>query len=186
MELNFIFIFSCIYFYFPVAMANIGANLGKFIPIFKALKYPIDFGLSIKGSRVIGDHKNVGGFLFGILFGSLFGYLKTIYLDQIIPDQYVLFSIDQQTNIFLYIMMSTAALMGDIIKSIFKRILNRPPHSPWIPFDEIDHSLASLIVASFIIPIDINSSLTIIIVFVFLHLLANILGYFLKIKKVPY
>ncbi len=95
------FVIACIYFYLPAAMANIGANLGKFIPIFRDLKQPIDFGLKIDGVRIIGDHKNIGGFLFGVVFGTFWGIIKTIYVDQLMG-KYLLIDHDVDKLIWLY------------------------------------------------------------------------------------
>ncbi len=186
MEVVGIYLFACFYFYLPAAMANIGANIAKFIPLFKSIKKPIDFGLKINGNRIIGDHKNLGGFLFGTLFGFGFGIFKTIYLDKLISDQYLLVQIDEKTSILLYLIMSFFALFGDVFKSILKRTLNRDPHSPWIPFDEMDHSVFAMLAASSIVSISLKDVLTVVMMFIVLHLASNVIGYLLKIKNVPY
>jgi CDP-2,3-bis-(O-geranylgeranyl)-sn-glycerol synthase len=82
--------------------------------------------------------------------------------------------------------MSFAALSGDLIKSVFKRLFNMPPHTPWIPFDEIDHSLASMLIAKILFPIPWSVFIFIICIFLVLHLITNVVGYLLKIKEVPY
>ncbi|MBI5448798.1 CDP-archaeol synthase [Candidatus Gottesmanbacteria bacterium] len=179
------FIIACIYFYLPAAMANIGANLGKFIPWFRNRKQPIDFGMTIYGVRVVGDHKNIGSFLFGVIFGSLFGMLKTLVFDRSM-EPYLLLHESAVSLILLYVFMSVAALCGDIIKSIIKRLCHVSPHAPFIPFDEIDHSLTSMLVAKLFFPIPWSAVVLIVCVFLFFHLVANVIGYRLKIKDVPY
>lgn len=179
------FVLSCIYFYLPVALANIGAVISKFIPLFKDIIVPIDFKKSIKGVRIIGDHKTIGGFIFGVLFGTLAGVIKYTLLDKYFHD-YHLLNLTFVENTLLYFILSFSALTGDVIKSIAKRFFNIAPHKAWIPFDEIDHSVLSMLVAVPFYGLSLGSAFTIIVVFFFLHFVSNIIGYLLNIKSVPY
>lgn len=178
-------IITCFYFYLPAALANIGANMGSFIPIFKDIKIPIDFGKSLYGERIVGEHKVFGSLIFGIVLGSLVGFLKYMFLDQYMK-QYLLLDLNMAENMALYFLMSVFALLGDIIKSVFKRLLRIAPHKAWIPFDEIDHSVASLSVASIFFPIPLGVIITTVTLYFFLHVASNIVGYKLNLKKVPY
>jgi len=179
------FILACIYFYAPAALANVGAVIGRFIPIFNRIKTPIDLGIRYKGQRLVGDHKVYGSFLFGIVFGSVVGFLKYTVIDPHFSS-YLILHLSLQQTMVLYSLMSAFALIGDLIKSILKRLLNIEPHKAWVPFDEIDHSVTSLFVASLFFPIPFKVSFTIVFVYFFLHVSANIIGYKLRIKKVPY
>ncbi len=178
-------IFTYIYFYLPGAMANIGANIGRFIPGFREMTMPVDIGMKLNGIRLIGDHKNVGSFIFGVLFGTNIGIFKTIYLDQFFSGS-LLLQLSVAQNIFMYTLISLGALTGDLIKSIIKRQLKRPEHTMWIPFDEIDHTTASLLLAKIFFPIAWMDILGIIVIIFFLHLATNVLGYQIKVKEVPY
>jgi len=179
------FIFSSAYFYLPAALANMGAVFSRAVPVFNSFNLPIDLGKKIKGKRLIGDHKTFGGYIFGVLLGTLAGFVKFIFFDGLLRD-YLLFDLGLEKTIFLYFIMSNGALLGDLIKSIFKRLFNIPPHSAWIPFDEIDHSVVSMLLASFIIPLDVKIFFTVVVVYFFIHLISNFVGYWLKLKKVPY
>lgn len=179
------FFITCLYFYFPVSLANVGANLGRLVPILKDIKQPIDFGKKIRGTRIIGDHKNFGGFIAGVLFGTLWGIVKTLLMDPYMG-KYILINENKITLIFLYFLMSVAALCGDLVKSVAKRVFNRPPHTPWIPFDEIDHTLVSMLVVKLIFPISWGTFVAVIIIYFFIHMMTNLVGYLLKLKDVPY
>ncbi len=178
-------IFTYIYFYLPGAMANIGANIGRFIPGFKDLITPVDMGMKLNGIRLVGDHKKIGSFIFGVLFGTLVGILKTLYLDRYLPG-FLLLHLDITQNILMYSLISLGALSGDLVKSFIKRQLKRPEHSPWIPFDEIDHTTLSLLLAKIFFPIAWVDILGIIVLIFFLHLATNVIGYLIKVKEVPY
>lgn len=179
------FLISCVYFYLPSAIANIGAVISRFIPFFNTIKKPVDFGKSINGIRVVGDHKTVGGFLFGVLFGTLAGIIKYLVFDKYMQD-YQLLKLDFVENTALYLLMSFSALTGDILKSVAKRLFNIEPHKAWIPFDEIDHSTLSMTMAMIFYGISVQAVFTVIFVFFFLHIISNLIGYALKIKSVPY
>lgn len=179
------YIITCIYFYLPAALANIGANIGKFIPIFRDIKIPLDLGIKINGERMVGEHKLVGSFLFGVIFGTIAGQLKYILVDPLMRD-YLLLDLTWSENLILYGLMSTMALVGDVIKSVAKRLLKIKPHSAWVPFDEVDHSVTSLLVAGWFFSIPIEASTTIVLTYFFLHVAANWVGYKIGIKKVPY
>ncbi len=179
------FIITALYFYLPGALANIGSNIGRFIPLFKDIVIPIDLNTTYKGKRLIGSHKLYGSFIFGILFGTSMGILKYYFLDTLF-DKYLLLSLKIQETILLYFVMSFGALTGDILKSIIKRRLGRPEHTPWIPFDEIDHSTISMLLVSLFFPIPVTVTITVIIGYFLMHLLSNLIGFKLGIKDVPY
>lgn len=172
-------------FYFPAAMANVGAVVSRFVPGFNKWKTPVDLGISLHGIRLVGDHKTLGGFSFGILFGTLVACVKYLYFDQSFP-QLRLVDFRFSKYIFLYAIMSVGAVSGDILKSIFKRQLGIAPHAPWVPFDEIDHSSVSMTLAAVFFGISWILVLQVITIYFFWHVLANLVGYRLKIKKVPY
>ena len=179
------FIFSCIYFYLPAALANMGAFLSKFVPGFKDIHYPVDFRLKIHNRRAVGDHKTIGGYLFGVVFGTSIGILKYLFIDPLVGD-FILFDLTLLQTILLYFVMANGALLGDLLESIIKRLVNIPPHSAWVPFDEIDHSVFAMLLASAMVPITWGIYFTVVIAYFFLHVISNVVGYALKLKKVPY
>ncbi|EKD55951.1 MAG: hypothetical protein ACD_58C00329G0001 [uncultured bacterium] len=178
-------ILALIYFYLPGAMANIGAVVAKFVPGFKEIKTPVDFGKSFRNIRLVGDHKVWGGVLFGVVLGTIVGVLKYVYFDSFLP-QFNILKLGFGENMLLYFLMSVGAVSGDLIKSVLKRQLKRAPHTPWIPFDEIDHSLTSLLLVKLFFPIPWTVIAGVVGVYFFLHIAANWIGYGLKIKSVPY
>jgi CDP-2,3-bis-(O-geranylgeranyl)-sn-glycerol synthase len=179
------FLLACIYFYLPAAAANVGAVISRFIPFFNTIKIPVDFGKSIKGTRIVGDHKTIGGFTFGVIFGTTAGILKYIFLDPYFQD-YLILELTFWENIGLYLMMAFSALAGDILKSVAKRLFNIEPHKAWVPFDEIDHSTVSMTMAMVFYGISWQVTVTVIVIFFFLHVISNGIGYLLRIKSVPY
>ncbi len=55
-------------------------------------------------------------------------------------------------TLFLGFLLSAGILLGDLIKSYFKRRAGKKPGSPWIPFDELDFLGAFLFLLILYIP----------------------------------
>jgi CDP-2,3-bis-(O-geranylgeranyl)-sn-glycerol synthase len=82
--------------------------------------------------------------------------------------------------------MGFAALVGDSLKSFFKRRLNLRPGAPWIPFDQIDFVVAALIVLSFWIKIDWLEMAIVLALSFLADVIVNQLSYRLGIKREPW
>jgi CDP-2,3-bis-(O-geranylgeranyl)-sn-glycerol synthase len=90
------------------------------------------------------------------------------------------------------------SLVGDAVKSYFKRRTGRDRGKPWFPFDQLDFvvfGLAAMAIASPLL-VDgwVKAALlddwvvlaTIVVLTPLLHFLVNVLGYVLKLKEVPW
>ena len=81
--------------------------------------------------------------------------------------------------------MGAGALIGDAIESFFKRKVGVKPGQPWIPFDQIDWIVGAVLLTNIYMNIGMEKSLIAILIFGILHPVANLIGYFLKIREVP-
>lgn len=91
-----------------------------------------------------------------------------------------------------------AALVGDAVKSYFKRRLGKDRGAPWVPFDQLDFVVFGLAAAFLASPLladgwvvtalldDWLVIATIVVLTPALHFLVNVIGYFLKLKDVPW
>lgn len=94
--------------------------------------------------------------------------------------------------------LGLAALVGDAVKSYFKRRRGKDRGAPWVPFDQLDFvvfGLAAAFATSFLLADGwVRAALlddwwvlgTIVLLTPFLHFLVNVLGYWLKLKDVPW
>lgn len=90
------------------------------------------------------------------------------------------------------------ALVGDAVKSYFKRRLGKEGGAPWVPFDQLDFVAFGLAAAFafqwLLVPGWVQAALlrdplvlaTIILLTPALHFLVNVVGYWLKLKEVPW
>lgn len=132
---------------------------------------PMDFKLEIYNKRILGSHKTWKGFLFGIA-GALFtGFVMQFYW----PFDFSL--------ILWSFLSGVGALLGDCIKSFFKRRINIKPGSSWIPFDQIDYSVGALLLGSVLYFPGWWQSVFIVTISFILHILVNHIAFFLRIRN---
>ena len=86
----------------------------------------------------------------------------------------------------LGLLLSSGALVGDMVESFFKRRANVKPGKPFIPWDQLDYVVGALLFVYFIYPLTIAKIIIILLISVFGHILFSHLGYYLKLKKVKW
>lgn len=166
------------------------AYVANMAPVFAAKilgkwgAFPIDFGKTLGGKRICGDHKTIRGFVCGLLaaWGILFlqRYLMNSsgFFFQLSIIQY------EAVNLWLFgFLFGFGALFGDAVKSFFKRRVGVPPGERWIPWDQLDFIFGALLFVSFVYIPQIHIILIILLFSPILHILTNQIGYLLKIKN---
>ena len=167
------------------------AYFANMAPVFAAkifgnkFSLPIDFGKTYQGRPIFGANKTWRGLIAGIIIG-----IATIFL------QFFLYKINffhsisildySQINLILFgFLFGFGVILADASKSFFKRRANLKPGDKWFPWDQLDF-LGALILICFAY----QPSLAIIFLIVFispiLPIIANWLGYKLKLKKVSW
>ena len=157
----------------PVIIAKLGW--------LKKLDRPVDFGKTIFGKRIFGDHKTLRGFLVGTLAGLSIGLIQYLLNEQgwvVIP---------QLTSLYEFLLFGAlggfGALLGDTVESFFKRQLGIRSGRPFIPFDQIDYIVGFLLSTSILISWQTHQVVFLIICGLLLNPITNIIGYILGIKK---
>jgi CDP-2,3-bis-(O-geranylgeranyl)-sn-glycerol synthase len=145
---------------------------------------PIDFGKNwLDGRRILGDGKTFRG-LFG---GASCGVIVGIIQRQVPASE--IFAVPSITAV---ITLSLGALLGDMVKSFFKRRsgFERGAKLPLI--DQLDFVAGAWILTYVFDPQWFADNftfwiiITILILTPILHRLTNILGYHIKVKKEPW
>ncbi|MDO9097260.1 MAG: CDP-2,3-bis-(O-geranylgeranyl)-sn-glycerol synthase [Candidatus Methanoperedens sp.] len=145
---------------------------------------PIDFGKNWKdGRRILGDGKTFRGLIGGTACGIIVGLVQMN-----VPSQWSLGSFTLTTIITL----SFGALLGDMVKSFFKRRsgFERGAQLPLI--DQLDFVAGAWILTYIFDPVWFSDNftfwiiITVLLLTPLLHRLTNIIGYYLKLKKVPW
>jgi CDP-2,3-bis-(O-geranylgeranyl)-sn-glycerol synthase len=158
----------------PAYFANMAPVLVKKIKLFNK---PIH-------KEMLGSHKTWRGMVFGIAAGIIVAYV------QFILQEYEFFFnlgfIDYYNWLSIGFLLGAGALVGDAVKSFFKRRVGVKPGRKFIPWDQIDYSLGSLLFVSVIFMPSLQIVFVVLIVNFILHVIVNHLAYYLKITKVKW
>ena len=167
-----------VWFFLPAAFANMSPNVFKFIPF---LNYPVDFNIQLQKRPLLGKNKTYRGFFFGTLMAILI-----ILIQKALYPYMSNFSLINYNQINIYLLgflLGFGALLGDSLKSFFKRRLNIKPGKSWIPFDQIDWIIGAILLTSLYISFSFKEILISIILLGLFHPLVNMLSYSLGIQK---
>ena len=166
MENILLFLLKCFYLMLPAYFANMAPVIVKKINLFA---FPIDFGKKINNKPILGNNKTFRGLVFGIIFAVIIAYLQFfLYNMEFFRN---LSFLDYQNWLLFGLLIGFGALIGDLIKSFFKRRLGLKPGARFVPFDQTDFVIGALI---FIMPI-FNLTLKIFIISLLLSFVLDIM-----------
>ncbi|MEK6942884.1 MAG: CDP-2,3-bis-(O-geranylgeranyl)-sn-glycerol synthase [Nanoarchaeota archaeon] len=176
-ETLFVLISQCFYLLLPAYFANMAPVIVKNVNF---LNYPIDFGKKIGGKPILGNHKTFRGLFFGVLFGIIIAYFQfLIYKSGNFAGIAV---VDYDKWLLLGILLGSGALIGDAVKSFFKRRVNIAPGAKFIPFDQTDFVIGALIFTMLFFEINLKIFFTSILLSFALHIITNHLAFWLKMR----
>lgn len=135
-------VLACVLF-FPAAIANMMPVFANKIPKLNQWHTPMDFGKTWKGVRLFGDHKTWRGFITGTVIGSILGLALFWGVAELRGLDFAVLP-----HLLFASSLSAGALLGDVIKSFFKRRTKVAPGKSWFPFDQIDYIIGGLILAT--------------------------------------
>ncbi len=142
-------------------------------------KIPMDFGRKMPdGNRILGDGKTIEGFSAGVLAGTAVG-LAEAALSSGVP------GLPEMTPLTAFL-LSFGAMLGDSCGSFIKRRLGMERGEEAVLLDQLDFVLGAAALYSLVSGISPLSLATMLLLTPIIHRLANILGYRLGIKKVPW
>lgn len=191
-------ILRALWLFLPAYIANMSPVISsKLLPRWNT---PIDFeGIHRDGKRVLGPGKTWRGLIVGGLMAGVTAVLMARFPFSIFQD--LDFGRSQGTGwyaIFLFgFFMGFLALTGDAVESYAKRRRNMERGAAWFPFDQLDFVVFGLLAAFAFHPLladgwavgaywDVWTLGTLILGTPLLHLLVNRIGYWLKLKDVPW
>jgi len=129
---------------------------------------------------IFGKNKTYRGFFFGIITSIIIIFLQMLLY------QYPFFQglslIDYSTSNFILIgfLMGFGALFGDLIKSFFKRRFNIKSGKSWVPFDQIDYVIGTILFTFWLL--DFEKIIYMISIGGTLHYLAVKFAFFIRIR----
>lgn len=165
----------------PAAFANmIPPFAAKILPKFE---FPMDFGLKLGGIRVFGSHKTVRGLLFGMLIAQIaFLIIRYCILNKYSSTS-LMFETFNGLPVLFGIYLGFIALLGDAVKSFFKRRVGVNPGEPWFPFDQLDWIIAVTIFIAFFITLHWQTVIFVLLLGLVGHLISKVIGFYIGINK---
>jgi len=158
-------VFYSIVFFLPAYVANAMPVIISGLKIFPSLAKPIN-------KKLFGKNKTYRGFITGITGAMLISPIQN------------LFGFSYDNLILLAFLLGLGALLGDLIKSFIKRKIGKKSGRSWPVFDQIDYVIGALLFSSIIFPQSLSVIIVLIVISPLFSILANIIAYNLKIKKV--
>jgi len=159
-------ILPLIYLMLPAYLANMAP---PFVRFWHGWNRPIN-------RRWLGEHKTVVGFCLGLAVALLTTYLQ--------------FKVDWREGLLPYVhwpalgaAFGIGAMGGDSLKSLFKRLRGIPPGSRWIPMDQLDFVIGSLLLVAPFADINWLDIVTILVGSFLGDVAVNQLSYWLGIRE---
>lgn len=138
------------------------------------------------GRRILGDGKTIRGFIGGVACGCIIGGI------QILVQGFSFFSGLPTLDLLSVMLLATGALVGDMVKSFFKRRSGIDRGGKWPLVDQYDFVAGAFIflfigypsfaLANITLPVFI----AVLIITPVLHRVVNIIGYKMGVKDVPW
>ena len=171
--MNFLFIAQALYFFLPAYAANMMPVIGRnWLPTLNA---PVS-------KELFGAHKTWQGLILGTAGGILTAGIQH-FLVPFLP----WLSVAPYDRWFeLGLLLGIGAVLGDLIKSYFKRIVGIYPGMSWMPFDQLDFVFGGLLLCSALYFPGWFSAGIIVLLSFFLHIAVNHLGYYLGLRRSPW
>ncbi len=143
--------------------------LAKILP--NLLDIPLDANKEWRGRRILGDHKTWRGLVGGVILAGISFWLVWSFLE------------DKTWPWYFGLMAGTGALVGDAIKSFFKRQIGVKPGKVWFPWDQIDWVIGFLVVLIMVDQISWQKILFYLTIGFLIHMISKVMGYWLKINE---
>jgi CDP-2,3-bis-(O-geranylgeranyl)-sn-glycerol synthase len=147
---------------------------------------PLDGGMRFfDGKRILGDHKTLGGFFFGVLGGVCMGIVQVFAAPYLSP-----FFSAPAIPAAVIVAMPLGALAGDAVKSFFKRRLGMESGAMLPVADQLDFIIGALVLSLVAAPAWFLASYTVTILVIIvlmtfpLQLFHNMVAVALGKKKV--
>jgi CDP-2,3-bis-(O-geranylgeranyl)-sn-glycerol synthase len=156
---------------------------------------PIDMGKNFTDNkRILGDGKTIRGFVLGSLFGVIIGLLQIWLAPTIAPylAGYVSGDLLMHASYLAVFTMPVGSLLGDLVKSFFKRRLGFERGAMMPVADQLDFVVGAWVLtflldgAWFTANFSLAIIITVILITPVLHVATNIIGFKIGKKNVPW
>ncbi len=165
-------ILQSLYFFLPAYFANMAPELFKWVP---AGAKPIH-------QKKFGDHKTWRGLVVAVVLGTII-FLLQQWLYQF--DLFYKISLIDYNGFSFWFgsLLGLGAILGDLVKSYYKRKEGIKPGESWKPWDQLDFVIGGLLGSLFFYVPPASVVAILLIISPLLHITVNHIAYWLRIRK---
>jgi CDP-2,3-bis-(O-geranylgeranyl)-sn-glycerol synthase len=180
-------ILFALWFFIPAGIGNSTPIIAAHLPGLRTLNAPLDFGKKFRKRRIFGEHKTLRGVICGMIIGTLVIWLQMVLFhhSEWIRHISVPVSYRHLSVLWLGLLLSFGALIGDALESFLKRQCNIPSGQRWFPFDQLDYVIGGLLAATIYVRLPLQDYAWIVLLWFGMHILFSYIGYLLKLKDQP-
>ncbi len=164
-------ILESLYFFLPGYIANMAPVLLRWIP----------YGGKPINSALFGEHKTWRGLIVAILVGGLVFWLQKWLYIMGFQDWALIDYAD--FPLWFGFLQGAGVILGDLLKSYYKRKQGIKPGDPWWGWDQLDFVMGGLTFGFLVYVPKAEIVLVLLILSPILHLLVNNIGYLLKLRE---
>ena len=164
-------ILESLYFFLPGYIANMAPVLLRRIP----------FGSKPIHEKSFGSHKTWRGLVVAVLVGGLVFWLQQWLYNAGFQDWALIDYADFPS--WFGFLQGAGVILGDLVKSFYKRKQGIKPGHPWWGWDQLDFVIGGVLIGFFVYVPPIQTVLVLLVLSPILHMLANNVGYLLKIRE---
>ncbi len=173
-------------FWLAVYFLIIPFAANAFPPLSKG-RIPIDRGkLFVDGRRILGDGKTVEGFVFGMAGGIMFTYILSKMYDAInITALSFGFSVPR-IELWQGAVVAFFSLLGDVAGSFIKRRVGLERGAKFPVLDQLDFVVGAVVAYVLFFKISLLTIFFMCAIAFVIHRAGNIVGFVIKVKRVPW
>lgn len=175
------------WFFLPVAYANMAPVFAAKLPLLRNWNTPIDGGREFRGKRLLGSHKTWRGIISGIVAATVVLWIEQWCVTRFGWAQTLTSQVDYAA-LPLFILgplFGIGALGGDAIESFFKRQRGIPAGQKWMPFDQLDYIVGSVLATLPYVRLTAREYLWLFLFGFGGHLLVSYIGWRVHLKDTP-
>lgn len=175
-----------LWFFLGAGLANMAPVFASKWQILKPLDKPADFGKSWRGKRLLGEHKTIRGFVAGILASVLFVLIQVyLYNHTKFWHDFSEYDYALLNPVWFGVVLALGALGGDAIKSFFKRQRGIDPGKSWVPFDQMDYVVGTILLSLLVVQLPLRFYVIALILGLVAHPIANFIAWITGLQSEP-
>lgn len=176
-------IIKTLYLLLPAFLANMAPPIWGKLGWWKFLAKPIDGGNKWGKDFIFGSGKTWRGLVVATITGIVVAGIQSLLYGNLYFNEISLINYHRSWLIFGFC-AGLGAILGDLLKSFFKRRVHIASGGAWPVFDQLDFIVGFFVATYWLVRPDWQIILVAALMTLVLHPLTNVIAYFLKLKKV--